>query len=72
MPEKTGAAAALCVTRDLPLQVLALLTLCNVEACEAEQAQACLQALRQLADPAADAHFATTFLSLRVLLLVGR
>lgn len=54
------------------LQVLALLTLCSVEAGEAVQAQACLQALRSLADPAADAHFATTFLSLRMLLLVGR
>ncbi len=54
------------------LQVLALLALCSVEAGEAVQAQACLQALRSLADPATDAHFATTFLSLRVLLLVGR
>lgn len=63
-----------CLT-TLPLpraQVLALLAFCNVEAGEAEQAMACLQALRQLGDPQAAAHFAASFLSLRILLQLGR
>ncbi|KAL4424385.1 hypothetical protein ABPG75_001686, partial [Micractinium tetrahymenae] len=65
-------AAVAAEAQAMGASVLALLTFCNVEAGEVEQAHQCLQALHQLTDPATDAHFATTFLSLRVLLLLGR
>ena len=58
-------------------QVLSLLAWCNLEGGEAEQALACVQALRQLGEAGgggggAHTHFAAAFLSLRVLLQLGR
>jgi len=52
--------------------LLTLLTWCTMESGDAEQALSCLQALRQVAEAQAAAHFATSFLSLRVLLQLGR
>jgi hypothetical protein len=55
-----------------PLQVLTLLAWCNAEAGDAEQALQCLQALRQMGEEAAAAHFSLSYLYLRTLLQLGR
>jgi hypothetical protein len=52
--------------------VLTLLAWCNAEAGNAEQALQCLQALRQMGEDAAAAHFSLSYLSLRTLLQLGR
>ena len=65
----TSFASCVCVCGT---QVLTLLAWCQVEAGEAQQALACVQALQQMADPAVAAHFSLSFLSLRIMLLLGR